>query len=382
MFAPELSLLRLRTGRKWSRDSDDVLPAWIADMDFQPAGVIRDALLAAVACGDLGYGPTGERSGVPEAFAIWAARRWGWKVDPGDVMVMPDIATGVSNCIEALTAPGDAVVVQVPAYPPLMDAVQQAGRRLITSPIDAQSAGVEALAEAVLRERATLLILCNPHNPTGRVFLEHELRELANLTATANLTVISDEVHADLTLDGRRHIPFASLGRETSRRTVTLNSPSKAFNIAGLRTAVCVAETRLRTPLTALGSDRWTAFSTMGLRAARAAWSEAGEEWLAACIVHLERMRSVVEARLPSIPGVTWRPPQASYLAWFDCRALNLKETPATFFFREARVALAPGEEFGLGGEGFVRLNFATSAEILREVLDRMAAVNERRICP
>ncbi len=378
MFAPELSVLRLRTGRKWSRDGEDVLPAWIADMDFQPAAVIRDALLEAIACGDLGYGPTGERSGVPEAFAVWAARRWAWKVDPGDVMVMPDIATGVSNCIDALTAPGDAVVVQVPAYPPLMDGVRQAGRRLITSPIDVSSAGVEALTEAVRRERPTLLILCNPHNPTGRVFLEHELRDLANLAATANLTVISDEVHADLTLDGRRHVPFASLGPEISSRTVTLNSPSKAFNIAGLRTAVCVAETRLRTPLAALGSDRWTAFSTMGLRAARAAWSERGAEWLADCIVHLERMRALIDARLRSLPGMTWLPPEASYLAWVNCRELRLKESPASFFQREAQVALAPGEEFGAGGEGFVRLNFATSEAILREVLDRMVAASAR----
>jgi cystathionine beta-lyase len=361
--APER--LRLRSGRKWRRHDNDVLAAWIADMDFEPAPPIARTLLEALVLGDFGYGPTAATSCVAEAFAAWAERRWGWTPDPGAVMLAPDVVGALANCIEALTEPGDAVLVQTPAYPPLLSSVRIAGRELVEAPLD------NGLDDALLQARKVrMILLCHPHNPTGRVFSRYELALLAALAERHDLVVVSDEVHADLTFQPHVHLPFAPFAPE---RTVTLNAPSKAFNVAGLRTAVCVAPPALRARLSALPPTRWNAFSTLGVRAALAAWSEEGAEWLDACVDHLAAMRDRLALRLAeSLPQIGYAPPAASYLAWLDCRALNVAD-PAAFFLEHARVALSPGPEFGAPGDGFARLNFATSAEILDEIVDRMA---------
>lgn len=370
LTTPPVALLHRRTGRKWSRYGADVLPAWIADMDFAPAPVIAAAIEEAVALGDFGYGPAGADSGVPQAFAAWAARRWNWRPDPADMMLMPDVVGGIANCIEALTEPGDAILVQTPAYPPLMSSVRVAGRRLVTHSLTAEGRiDFDDLDRTLAAERVRMLLFCSPHNPTGRVFDADELAVIARLAEAHDLIVVADEVHADLTLPGAAHIPFARVAGMASR-TVTLTAPSKAFNVAGLRAALCHAEAPLRQRLAALPSTRWTAFSALGLRAANAAWNE-GAPWLDACVAHLNAMRDVVTNRIERM-ALSMRPPEAGYLAWIDCRGV-IAENPADFFLREARVALSPGPDFGAEGAGFVRLNFATSAEVLTEILDRMA---------
>ena len=376
LFAPPLELLRRRTGRKWSKHGDSVLPAWIADMDFAPAPPIRAALLDALETGDFGYGPAADASGVPDAFAAWADRRWGWALDPGAVMVMPDVVGGLANAIEALTEPGDGVLVQTPAYPPLISSVRAAGRRLIEVPLGDRGLGLEAVEAAVRAERPALMILCHPHNPTGRVFGEAELTRLGELAFEFDMVVVSDEVHADLTLDGRRHMPFASLSPDHAAITVTLNAASKAFNVAGLRCAVCVAEGEPRASLVKLPPTRWNAFSTLGVRAARAAWSDDGEAWLKACVAHLERMRDRLVSRLPRCVRMT--PPQAGYLAWLDFRDAGLDREPAAVFLDRAKVALSPGLDFGAEGRGFARLNYATSETILDAILERMGGVSRK----
>lgn len=370
--APPVAAMRRRTGRKWSLHPGEVLPAWIADMDFLPAPAIRASLEEALAISDLGYGRPAAQNGVAESFAAWAERRWGWAVDPGHVLLSPDVISGLYNCIEALTAPGDAVLVQTPAYPPLMSSVRALGRRLVEHPLNADgSIDIEALEATVRAEGVRMLLLCNPHNPSGRVFSMDEVCEIGRIARAHDLVVVSDEVHVDLAFDGRRHIPFASLSSTLADRTVTLNSPSKAFNVAGLRLAVAVAdgaETRRR--LTALPTPRWSPFSTLGVRAALAAWSDEGEAWLKACVAQLQANRDLIGRRLPS--GVSWRAPEASYLAWLDFRALDLASDPAAFLLDRARVALSPGPEFGAPGAGYARLNFATSEEVLTEMLDRI----------
>lgn len=364
--APSPERLRLRTGRKWRRYEGDVLAAWIADMDFDPAPPIARTILEAVVLGDFGYGPTAATSGVPEAFAAWAARRWGWRLDPADVLLAPDVVGAIANCIEALTEPGDAVLVQTPAYPPLLSSVRIAGRTLVDVPL------AQGIDDALITERKVrMILLCHPHNPTGHVFSEAELTALADLAERHHLVIVSDEVHADLTYAPDVHRPFALFAPE---RTVTLNAPSKAFNVAGLRTAVCAAPSALRARLTALPPTRWNAFSTLGLRAALAAWSDEGAIWLDACVAHLMAMRDRLAARLAAdLPGIAFAPPAAGYLAWLDCRALG-QDDAAAFFLDRARVALSPGPEFGAPGAGFARLNFATSAGILDAIVDRMAA--------
>lgn len=373
---PPASVMMARFGRKWSSVAPDVLPAWIADMDFLPAPAIRDSLAQALALGDLGYGPVGPRTGLPEAFARWAGRRWGWEVDPAWVRLAPDVVGSLANCIEALTRPGEPVLVQTPIYPPFRNLVQAAGRRLVEHPLDSDGhidfAGLEA---TIRRERVRMVLFCNPHNPSGRCFTEEELARLGELAVAYDLTVVSDEVHADLIFAPHRHRPFAALGDLVAKRTITLNSPSKAFNLAGLRTAVCVAsDPELRAKLDALPATRWNAFSTLGVRAALAAWSDEGEAWLEACVDHLALMRGVLAHRLRrDLPQIAWAPPEAGYLAWLDCRRLDLGCEPEPFFLRHAKVALSAGQDFGAPGLGHARLNFATSPEVLHAMLDRMA---------
>jgi cysteine-S-conjugate beta-lyase len=371
---PSLETLRRHRGRKWSTHRSDVLPAWIADMDMLPAPSIRFALRMAVEEGDLGYGPTANRSGIGEGFAAWALHRWQWRVEADAIMVMPDVVSGLANCIEALTARGDGVLVQTPIYPPILSCIANSGRRVVACASVGGSIDFTALEAAIREHGPRMFILCNPHNPTGRCFTRTELSRLAALAADYDLDVVSDEIHADLVHPGHRHIPFASLSAQAASRTVTLNSASKAFNIAGLRCAVSVAQgARLRRRLASLPPQRWTAFSTLGVRAALAAWTETGEAWLTACVAHLTRMRDHLERRLAAeLPAIRYTPPQAGYLAWLDCRELRLGRAPAEFFLERARVALSPGSEFGEPGHGFVRLNFATSQDILDRILDRM----------
>ena len=368
--------LRRRSGRKWSRYPPDVLPAWIADMDFLPAPGIRSTLLEALESGDLGYGPAGDRSGVPESFARWAQRRWRWSVDPAAVMVIPDVVGGLANCVEALCDPSAGVLVQTPIYPPFMSTVRMAGRKLCTHDSSEGRIDLPGLSRRlrVGEEPMRLLLFCNPHNPTGRCFTRAELLELAAVVIEHDLLVVSDEVHADLVFPGHTHTPFASLDPEVARRTVTLNAASKAFNIAGLRTAVCVCtDPALRARLLALPPTRWNAFSTLGVRATLAAWTQDGEEWLNACVAHLATLRERISRWLCDT-GLAVRCvlPEAGYLAWLDCRDLALAVEPEVFFLEQARVALSPGADFGGCGRGHVRLNFATSAQILDEILQRM----------
>lgn len=374
--------MRARLGRKWSTVPADVLPAWIADMDLLPAASIRDSLAQALALGDLGYGPPGARTGVPEAFARWSARRWDWEIDPAWVRLSPDVVGALANCVEALSSAGEAVLVQTPIYPPFRSLVRAGGRRLVEHSLDGGGhMDLDGLQRVLRRERVRLLLLCNPHNPTGRCFSAEELARLGELAIAHDLVVVSDEVHADLVYAPYHHRPFASLGEPVARRTVTLNSASKAFNLAGLRTAVCVAsDPELRRRLDALPATRWSAFSTLGVRAALAAWSDEGEAWLDACVDHLDRMRRLLGERLArDLPAIGWTPPQAGYLAWLDCRGLGLGREPEGFFLEHARVALSAGLDFGAPGAGHARLNFATSPEVLNAILDRMAEALARR---
>jgi cystathionine beta-lyase len=366
---PSEAELRSRAGRKWRVYADDVIPAWIADMDLMPAPAIMDSLTEALRLGDLGYGLVAATNGVPQAFARWAERRWGWRVSPDDVMLMPDVVGGIANCIEALTGPGDAILVQTPAYPPLLSSVRTAGRRLVEHVLVDGRLDLDELDRLMGREQVRMMLFCHPHNPSGRSFTALELTGVAELARRHDVIVIADEVHADLTYRAHRHIPFATIAPE---RTVTLNSPSKAFNVAGLRTAVCTARGDLLAKLRALPSTRWNAFSAPGVRAALAAWSDAGEQWLIACVDHLQARRDQLGVLLAErCPAIGYVPPEAGYLAWLDCRALGLDD-PAGFFLERAKVALSAGQDFGAPGEGYMRLNFATSAEILDEIVERM----------
>ncbi len=278
----------------------------------------------------------------------------------------------VEAVLHVATEPGDGVVLFTPSYPPLRKAIDENGRRLVAHEVVDGGWNLDALDQRLVTEPARVIILCHPHNPTGHVFRDDELQHIAAIADRHDLVIISDEIHADLTYAPLVHRPMAHFAPE---RTVTVQSASKAFNIAGLRYAIAhVGPQSVFDRLEALPGHLLGAVSVPAAVATYAAWTE-GDEWLAAVVVHLDRNRMLLADLLrDALPDVGYIPPQATYLAWLDCRALGLDD--AVEVFRSRGVSLSAGPDFGEGGHGFVRLNFATSEHVLREVIARMAGTD------
>lgn len=272
-------------------------------------------------------------------------------------------------------------MVITPVYPPLLEVVNTRGRVLADCPLAGGAhLDLDAIAITFAHRRPRLVVICNPHNPTGRVFSNSELRGLAEIALEHGAVLVSDEIHADLLFDGR-HVPLASLGPDVEAKTITLTSASKAFNIAGLRTALMVAgNSKLAAALSVGIAAIREPVSIMGIEASLAAWSPEGDQWLAACLCVLDSNRQLIAKRLAAkVPCIGYSVPQATYLAWLDCRSMSFGSRPATWFLREAKVAVSCGARFGAPGEGFVRLNFGTSPAILQAILDRIIAAAEQR---
>lgn len=379
---PSLVELRRKTSAKWTVYDADVIPAWVADMDFELAPPIRAALDAQIRRGDLGYPQMYERSGLAELFCARAAARYDWHVEPSQVEFFSDVVQAIYLCLMTLTESGDGVLIQTPIYPPFLHAVAETGRRAISCGLVPGHARYEIDFDALeaAAPGARMLLLCHPHNPTGRAYTREELERLAAIVMRHDLLVVSDEIHADLMLDERRHIAFASLSPAIAARTVTLTAASKAFNIAGLCLACGVfGSTALRQRFGSLPGHVRGGRSTLGMAAAAAAWRD-GDAWLADTLSVLRANRATVAAHVArEWPAVRHFAPEATYLSWLDCAGLELGEEPFRFFLREARVALGEGPSFGAGGQGCVRINFATTPAILDEILARMSAALARR---
>lgn len=379
----DAAALRRGPGIKWAAAPPGVLPAWIADMDFPVAAPVRDALRRA-ADEDLGYprwDDHPENHPLKAAFAERMRTLYGFAPDPAHVRVFTEVIQALQVVLHVATAPGDAVAMQTPSYPPFLQTLADMGRRLVPVPMtdtgDGWAFDAGRLADDVARARCRALILVNPHNPTGRVLTRDELAAVAEIADRHDLLVIADEIHADLVHDPHRHIPFASLGPAAAARTTTLTSASKGFNLAGLRNCVAhVGDPRVRRALAARPPLMFGEVSTLGVLATLTAWRDGGG-WLARVRATLDRNRRMLAASLP--PGIGHHMPEAGYLAWLDCRALGLGPDPAAFFLDEARVMLSHGPGFGPGGDGFARLNFATSGPILEEILRRMGTAVARR---
>jgi cystathionine beta-lyase len=376
--ALDIAALRRRLGEKWATYPEDVLPAWVADMDFPVAEPIRRYLEQAVAGSDLGYAVNPTPQSLPTVFAERMQARFGWNVDPERVEVLTDVVQGLYISLLVYSEAGDAAITQLPIYPPFLHALRESGRRRIESPLvpgreryeidfDALRAGID--------DRTRLLLLSNPQNPTGRAFSRAELEELAELALARDLTVISDEIHSDLVYPDAVHIPFATLGPEIEERTVTLTSATKAFNIAGLRCSIAAfGSERLQDRFNTVLRHVRGGIGILGLEATRIAWQQC-DGWLAVVLAYLRANRDhTAEFVRKHWPEMSHLPPEATYLAWLDCRALELPGGPYHFFLREARVALSNGPAFGEEHAGFVRLNFATSRPILTQILERMDA--------
>lgn len=359
---------------KWHAYGPDVLPMWVADMDFRSPDVVIEALKKEVERGVFGYPYEDNR--FKAVLVDRLNDQYGWKIDPGALVFIPGIVTGL-NIVSHLFPEGGEILVQTPIYPPFLSAPKNAGMKrvdvgLVRSPDGHYSIDFDAF-EAAITDQSRLFMLCNPHNPVGRVFKTDELEHLAEICLRRKLLICSDEIHCDLIYSEHRHVPIASLQPEIAQNSITLMAPSKTFNIPGLQCSFAIIqnlEIRQRFQKAGEGMSGWV--NLMGLVAGQAAY-QGGQEWLRDLMIYLQGNRDFlydfVNQRLP---GVHMAKPEGTYLAWLDCREAGIDGNPYEFFLQQARVAVNDGGSFGEGGKGFVRMNFGCPRSMLEEALLRM----------
>jgi cystathionine beta-lyase len=356
-----------------------VLPAFVAEMDFDIAQPIKDAVASAVAVGDCGYPDKGE---LGDAFAAFAAGRLGWTPDPALVFPIPDVMTGIAEVLMARTPHGSGVVINPPVYPPFYYRLSLMGRRLVEAPLrrsdDPATAGaydldLDAIDQALASDDVAAYLLCSPHNPVGRVWSRDQLLAIADICARRGTVLVVDEIHAPLVLPGARHVPFLSLDHPFTEHVIVLTSASKGWNIPGLKAGIAVAGGKAGADLLV---ERWDALLAghLGVLATVAAFTSA-RPWLDAMLAQIDENRLLLGRLLAeSLPVVRYVAPEASFLAWLDCRELGLGGDPAAAFLDRGKVALASGPSFGDAGRGYARLNMGTSPALLAEAVKRLTA--------
>lgn len=373
--------LRRVGGLKWSQ-YPDALGAFVAEMDFGTAPPVTEALRTAVDLGLLGYLPEAVARRMAEAYAHWSRTRYGWDVDPTDVRPLADVIAGLQAAIECFSAPGSPVILPTPAYMPFLTVPPALGRAVIEVPMatDAGRYGydVDAL-DAAFRAGGHLLVLCNPHNPVGRVLERAEMLAIAEVVERHGGRVFSDEIHAPLVFPGHRHVPYAAINGTTAGHTVTATSASKAWNLPGMKCAQLVLSNDAdRAVWARAGLLAEHGAATLGVVATTAAYT-AGGPWLEEVLRYLDgNRRLLADLVAEHLPGVRLTPLEGTYLAWLDCRALDLPE-PGGFFLAEAGVALIDGSRCGTAGRGFVRCNVATPRPVLTRLVEQMGAALARR---
>lgn len=373
---------RASESAKWHTYDSDVLPLFVADMDFQSPQPVIEALHARIDHGIFGYPEwTTRKSGLYQRLYQVIIERldrlYGWKVNPEEIVFFPGVVPALHAACHVLAGPGAGVLVQPPVYPPFLALARNTGAEHQEAPLSQDCDGkyeVDWQAfEAAIQPNTRAFVLCNPHNPVGRVFRRAELEQMAQICLSHGITIVSDEIHCDLVYPGEQHIPIATLDPEVARHTITLMAPSKTFNLAGLNTSFAIiSDPRLRERFIQMQHSYTGGVNLLGLVAAEAAYRY-GQEWLDQLLVYLDQNRNfVVDYVHRELPGIKTTLPEATYLAWLDCRAANLPQDPYTFFLEKARLALNDGRTFGTGGEGFVRLNFGCPRAVLAEALARM----------
>ena len=369
---------------KWDTPAqEDVLPMWVADMDFRTAPAVIEALQRRVAHGIFGY------TKVPDAYynAIggWFARRHGWRIDRRWIVCTTGVVPALSAVIKALTKPGDRVIVQTPAYNCFFSSIRNNGCELSSNGLSYRdgryTVDFEDLEAKAADPKAKLLLLCNPHNPVGRVWTPEELRRMGEICLRHGVLVVADEIHCELTYDGHDYTPFASLSEEFLRHSVTCNSPSKAFNLAGMQIAnIVAADEGVRRRIDrAVNDNEVCDVNPLGVAALTAAYNE-GAEWLDALRAYLREnyrfLRGYFQDHLPQYAVL---PLEGTYLAWIDCRAAGTgSERLAERLLDQGRLMVSPGTLYGPGGEGFIRLNIACPQRTLAEGLERLRKVLAR----
>lgn len=374
------ALLERRPGVKWQRYGPGVLPLWVADMDFPIAPMVTDAIAAHLATDDLGYPMPELGKEVAAEFAARMDGKHSWSIDPDDVRLTQDVIQAMQAVLFTCTEPGDGVTMVTPIYHPFLMTIEEMNRPLVDNPwnrtADSWELDLEGLRSTLAEGGCRAMILCNPHNPSGRVFTRDELIGLGELAVEYDLIVIADEIHSDLIHPGGNHIAFASLRTDIADQTITLNSASKAFNLASVKLAVAhTTSGRIIDRLDSLPGHMLGGINAIGMRVTLEVWRR-GKPWLDAVVRRLTANRDLLADLLAEqISEIVFTKPEATYLAWLDCRSLELGgEAPSRHFLKTAKVALNPGEAFGSNGVGHARLNFATSPEIITEAVERMAA--------
>lgn len=358
---------------KWSRYSADVLPMWVADMDFAAPPVVIEALQQRLLHPLVGYSVAPDS--LREAIVADLWNKFAWKVKPQELIFLPGVESGFNMALKALVQPQQNVVVQVPNYPPLRHAPGHWGLNKVELEFVAQADGTYLTPLDVLRDSLNgggALLLSNPHNPLGKVFDREELQAVADICVAQDAWIISDEIHAELCFDGRVHVPTASLSPAIAQRTITLMSASKAYNIAGLKTSfMIIQDAALRERVNHARCGMVDSVNPLGMEATRVAYSE-GAPWLTELKTYLQANRDwLVDAVRSRLPGVSINVPQGTYLAWLDCSALDL-DNPQQFFLEHGKVGLSAGLDFGDQHQQFVRLNFGCPRSLLEEGIARM----------
>lgn len=365
---------------KWDLYDADVLPLWIADMDFPAPEPVIEAMKARAASGQFGYEM--DSPALREVVAARMTSRHATPTAAEDVIFLPGLVFGLNIMTRAFGAPGSPVIFPTPVYPPFHSAAANFQRPVIEVELPSTlrdgwlyyELDFDALEAAVTPE-TSLFLLCNPHNPVGRAFTRAELEGIADFCLRHDLVICSDEIHADLLHPEGQHISLASLGPEVAARTITLIAPSKTYNVPGLQVGAAIIPNReLRETFLPSAGRMGVHASAVGFAGALAAYTEC-EGWLTEVLAYLtgnrDALLAFVRAHWPNVPITK---PEATYLAYLDFRNLNLPETPFDFFLNQARVALQDGRPFGQGGEGRLRLNYGTSRAVLIEALERMDA--------
>lgn len=355
---------------------EDVIPLWVADMDFRVAQPIIDAITERAQHGIFGY------SAVPGSFidavCTFQAKRKGWNIDKSLISLAPGVVPSICMMINELTQKGDKIIIQTPVYHPFFSAVKDADRVLLESPLlevdDNYYMDYDDI-ENKARYGAKCIVLCSPHNPVGRVWTKEELSKLGKICVKYGMIIISDEIHSDLILPGYSHTPIASISEEISKQTITCFSASKTFNIAGLQSSLVVfpdkeTKHRIDKAWRKLHVEVTNCFSTVAVQAA----FEHGEEWLEQVLTYIEgNMDFVINYINEKIPGIKVKKPQATYLMWLDCRGLGMNgEQLKEFMVHKAGLAMNTGHSFGITGEGFMRLNTGCPRSILEAAMKKL----------
>lgn len=366
---------------KWNFFDEDVLPMWVADMDFRVAEPIVRALQDRVAHGVFGYRRPAHD--LCEVIAERMLRLYGWKVHAEEVVLFPGVITGFNLACQAFAGQGQGVLVQTPVYTPFLTAPTNAGAVLQPMQLTQEQDGRYSVDydrfAATFDERTRVYLLCNPHNPVGRVYTGAELVRMAEICLERQVVICSDEIHSELVFNGHRHVPIASLSPEISQQTITLSSPSKAFNIPGLFCSYAVIQNpELRRKFQAARRGLVNEGNLLGIVAAEAAYRD-GDDWLREVLVYLQANRDFLFEYVRSeLPQLRMALPEGTYLAWLDCREIKVSQSsPCEFFIQQARVGMNDGSTFGAGGKNFVRLNFGCQRSILQEALERMKRAME-----